>query len=144
MAPLETGQKLNKTPRTFIRSFFPNEQQSFVDLYIAQSNKTGGMFSECFQIMILFFMSTRNSCGLFFKCCLSSPVIELLKVTRATWSLWLQFGLSPETMSGKQGKPESPVLKWTRKVKARISTTLFSRQQALLVLSKRKRRTVFF
>ena len=34
--------------------FFPNEQQSFVDLHIAQSNKTGGMFSECFQIMILF------------------------------------------------------------------------------------------
>ena len=35
--------------------FFPNEQQSFVDLHIAQSSKTGGKFSECFQIMILFF-----------------------------------------------------------------------------------------
>ena len=47
--------------------FFPNEQQSFVDLHIAQSNKTGGMFSECFQIMILFFYVRKKFLWIVFK-----------------------------------------------------------------------------
>ena len=66
-------------------------------------------------------MYTSNSCWSLFKCCLFPPMIELLKVTRATWPLWYTDGLS-QTMPRQTD----------------VFQQRFSRQQAMLVLSKKK------
>ena len=72
-------------------------------------------------------MYTSNSCWSLFKCCLFRPMIELLKVTRATWPLWYTDGLS-QTMPRQTD----------------VFQQRFSRQQAMLVLSKRKRRSLIY